>query len=76
MHRFIYLKQGLAVVLVVVGIKMLTEDVYHISIWISLGFIALVLVSCIALSLIVTGKRGDTGHAEHGHSSRPEEQEA
>jgi tellurite resistance protein TerC len=64
MHRFIYLKQGLAVVLVFVGIKMLTEDVYHLSIWLSLGFIAIILVTCIAASLIVTGRRPPEEHVD------------
>jgi tellurite resistance protein TerC len=65
MHRFIYLKQGLAVVLVFVGIKMLTEDVYHINIWLSLAFIAIVLITCVVISLVVTGKRETEGHTEH-----------
>ena len=59
MHRFIYLKQGLAIVLVFVGVKMLTEDVYHLSIWLSLAFIGLVLVASVVTSLVVSGKRED-----------------
>ncbi len=54
MHRFIYLKVGLALVLVMVGLKMLTEDVLHVSIWLSLGVIGLVLVSAILGSLFAT----------------------
>jgi tellurite resistance protein TerC len=54
MHRFIYLKLGLALVLVLVGLKMLTEDVLHLSIWLSLAVIGLVLVSSIVGSLIAT----------------------
>jgi tellurite resistance protein TerC len=57
MHRFIYLKAGLAFVLVFVGIKMLTEDVLHMPIWVSLGVIFAVLALAIGLSLMVTGRR-------------------
>jgi TerC family integral membrane protein len=57
MHRFVYLKTGLAVVLVFVGVKMLTEDLYHMSIWLSLAVIAAVLVVSVGASLIVTARR-------------------
>jgi tellurite resistance protein TerC len=56
MHRFIYLKAGLALVLVLVGVKMLTEDTLHISIWISLSVIGLVLLVSILASLYATRK--------------------
>jgi len=60
MHRFVYLKAGLSVVLVFVGVKMLSEEeVYHTSIWISL-VIAAVLTIAIIASLVVTGRRGQT----------------
>lgn len=54
MHRFVYLKAGLSAVLVFVGVKMLTDDTYHISIWLSLGVIGAVLAVAIASSLFVT----------------------
>ena len=54
MHRFVYLKIGLAAVLVLVGVKMLTEDVLHVSIWLSLGVIGLILVAAILGSLLAT----------------------
>jgi tellurite resistance protein TerC len=54
MHRFIYLKAGLSIVLMFVGVKMLTEDVFHMSIWLSLGVIAIVLTASIVGSLLVT----------------------
>jgi TerC family integral membrane protein len=54
MHRFVYLKVGLAMVLVLVGVKMLTEDVLHVSIWLSLGVIGLILLSAILGSLVAT----------------------
>jgi tellurite resistance protein TerC len=52
MHaRFTYLQQGLAVILVYVGIKMLISEWYHIPTPISLGFIAVVLTVAIILSM-------------------------
>ena len=54
MHRFIYLKVGLAAVLVLVGVKMMTEEILHVSIWLSLGAIGLILVSSILGSLFAT----------------------
>ena len=57
MHRFVYLKVGLAIVLIMVGVKMLTEDVLHVSIWLSLGVIGLVLVTAIGGSLLATRGR-------------------
>jgi tellurite resistance protein TerC len=64
MHRFVYLKIGLAMVLVLVGVKMLTEDVLHVSIWLSLGVIGLILVAAILGSLLATrGTRPEPGAA-------------
>ncbi|HEX2189340.1 MAG TPA: TerC family protein [Longimicrobiaceae bacterium] len=51
-HKFHYLRLGLAVVLVFVGAKMLLVDVYKIPILLSLGVIALVLGSSVAASLL------------------------
>jgi tellurite resistance protein TerC len=70
MHRFVYLKTGLAVVLVFVGVKMLTEELYHMSIWLSLGVIGAVLAISIGASLIVTARRerAGVGAASHGGS--------
>ena len=51
MSRFIYLKLGLAMVLVYVGIKMLISEAYHIPIGISLGLIAVILTVSIVASL-------------------------
>ena len=42
-HRFHYLKVGLSVVLVFVGVKMLAVDLYKVPIGVSLGVIVLVL---------------------------------
>ncbi len=54
MGRFVYLKIGLAVILVFVGIKMLISDLYHMPIGLSLGFIALALTVSIVASLRAT----------------------
>ena len=54
MGRFVYLKIGLAVILVFVGIKMLISDLYHIPIGLSLGFIATALSVSIVASLRAT----------------------
>jgi tellurite resistance protein TerC len=51
-HRFVYLKYGLALVLVFVGIKMLLVDVYKVPTAASLGVIAAVLTVSIAASLL------------------------
>ena len=59
MHRFVYLKLGLAVVLVWVGIKMaLKIDVLYIPTTISLGVIATVIGVSIWLSLRATRGQG------------------
>jgi tellurite resistance protein TerC len=51
-HRFHYLKVGLAGVLIFVGVKMLVMDVYPIPIGVSLTFIAVVLTVAVAASLL------------------------
>lgn len=61
MHRFIYLKLGLAFVLIWVGIKMLLLDVYKIPTPVSLGVVALIITVSIVMSLRAT--RGEGRHA-------------
>jgi len=51
-HKFHYLKIGLSVVLMFVGTKMLIVDFYKVPIGLSLGVIALVLLSSVGLSLL------------------------
>lgn len=51
MDRFVYLKLGLSVVLVFVGIKMVLVDVYKIPTPISLGVIAAILAVSVIASL-------------------------
>ena len=56
--KFAYLKLGLSAVLVFIGVKMLIEPFLHIPIGISLGVVALVLVTSIVASI----KWPQTGH--------------
>ena len=51
-HRFVYLKYGLAAVLVFVGAKMLLVDLYKIPTAVSLGVVASVIGLSIAWSLL------------------------
>jgi tellurite resistance protein TerC len=50
-ERFVYLSEGLAVILAFVGVKMLLVDVWHAPIWLSLGVICAVLTATILISL-------------------------
>jgi tellurite resistance protein TerC len=52
--RFIYLKAGLAAILVFVGIKMLLLDVYKMPIWLSLSVITASLTIAVVASLRAT----------------------
>lgn len=53
-HRFVYLKAGLAAILVFVGIKMLLLDVWKVPIWLSLSAIALCITVSVVFSLRAT----------------------
>jgi tellurite resistance protein TerC len=54
-HRFIYLKLGLALVLIWVGIKMLLKiDVYYIPTALSLAVVTLILGVSVTASMIAT----------------------
>jgi tellurite resistance protein TerC len=55
-ERFVYLSEGLAVILAFVGVKMLLVDVWHAPIWLSLGVIASVLGATILVSLQSTAR--------------------
>jgi tellurite resistance protein TerC len=56
MHRFRYLKLGLAAVLVLVGVKMLLLGVFKIPTWLSLIAIASLIGGSVVLSLRSTGE--------------------
>ena len=68
-HKFVYLKYGLAVILTFVGVKMLIVDIYHVPILVSLGFIILTLASTIAASLLFPPAPG-------GHRRKRRERQA
>jgi len=50
--RFHLLKYGLAVILMVIGVKMLLLDIYKIPVWIALGIVASVLLVSVVASLV------------------------
>ena len=51
-HRFHYLKIGLSVILVFVGVKMLVADILHVPVVLSLTVVAGVLCASVAASLL------------------------
>jgi tellurite resistance protein TerC len=55
-HKFAYLKYGLAVILTFVGVKMVIVDFYHFPIVLSLGVIILTLGISIGASLLYAPK--------------------
>ena len=56
MDKFHYLSYGLAIILIFVGIKMLVAEIYHIPIGMALGFIGIVLVGSVVVSLMFPAK--------------------
>ena len=64
-NRFEYLQQGLAIILVYVGIKMIVSHWYHIPTGISLVFIGLILLTSILLSLRKSKRESDEEPAPH-----------
>jgi tellurite resistance protein TerC len=69
--RFVYLKAGLAAILVFVGVKMLLLDVCKVPIWLSLSAISLSLLVAIGLSLRQTrgGSRDQPGEPQGAASA-------
>jgi tellurite resistance protein TerC len=56
-EKFRYLRTGLAIVLTFIGVKMLVVAVgFHIPIWFSLTFVAVVLLGSVVASLLIPGK--------------------
>ena len=55
-----YLPYGLGLILVFIGFKMLMLDVFHMPIWISLGFIVIVLAITAILSIRHSKKYNET----------------
>ena len=68
-HRFVYLKVGLSVILVWVGIKMALHDVYKVPTTLSLAVIISVIAIAVIASLIKTKGQGrheaEVGHKQH-----------
>lgn len=62
-HRFVYLKPALAIILSFIGAKMLLDEVFHIPTVASLGFIGLVLLAATVLSLFVKYRPASTDSA-------------
>jgi tellurite resistance protein TerC len=60
-QRFGYLHYGLAAVLMLVGVKMLIADFYHMPIALSLGLIAVFLATSIIASLLRVHRDGRDG---------------
>ena len=60
-HRFVYLKYGLAAVLVFVGAKMMLVDVYKVPVTASLAVIATLIGGAIAVSLWRGGRAESPG---------------
>ena len=56
-HKFRYLKIGLALVLVFVGVKMTIVDVLKIPVGVSLAVVGLLIAGAILSSLVVDGRR-------------------
>jgi len=60
-EKFRYLRTGLAIVLTFIGVKMLVVAVgFHIPIWVSLTFVALVLIGSVVASLLIPAKPDTT----------------
>ena len=72
-HKFVYLKPALAIILSFIGAKMLLADIYHVPTAASLGVVGVVLSAAIGLSLIVNRQRPATAEPtrESDHHSPP-----
>jgi tellurite resistance protein TerC len=70
--RFHYLKIGLSVVLVFVGVKMLIVDVYKVPIGLSLAVIATVLAAATVASLVWPKRSPHPDHVEREETTHDE----
>jgi tellurite resistance protein TerC len=72
-HKFVYLKPALAIILTFIGAKMLLADVYHIPTAVPLGVVGFILLAAIGLSLLVKRQRPESGgrSKETDHHSPP-----
>lgn len=69
MNKFYYLRVGLSMILIFIGVKMLIADFYKISILFSLSVIALILISSILFSIFRTSER--RSHKTRGREELP-----
>ena len=53
-ERFHLLKYGLAVILIVIGVKMLLLEIYKVPVWIALGIVILILSASVWASLVTS----------------------
>lgn len=65
MNRFVYLKIGLAAVLIWVGVKIALHDFWKMPTWLSLGGIIVILAVAIIASFVVTRRRGAQDDEPH-----------
>jgi tellurite resistance protein TerC len=72
--RFVYLKQGLAALLVFAGAKILLADIYKMPVAVSLGVIVAILAVSIGASLWAT-RRSSGGDAQPVIPPHPESAE-
>jgi tellurite resistance protein TerC len=72
-HKFVYLKPALAVILSFIGAKMLLVDLYHVPTAVSLTVIGSVLLTAVGLSLLVNRRRQATAEptTKTDHDSLP-----
>ena len=70
--KFRYLKLGLSVVLIYVGVKMVIADFFHIPTAWSLAIVAGVITTSVVASLIVSSREAAAAGREGGHESLPE----
>ena len=66
LDRFQYLNYGLAVVLGLVGLKMLLSDVYHPPVYVTLGAVVVVLGVAVLASLCATRNHTEADRIEPG----------
>ncbi len=70
LDRFAYLKPGIAILLVFIGVKMLVSPVVHLPVWVSLAVIALVAGGAVAASVWRDRRRPRAGPEQRGEPDR------
>ena len=63
-HRFVYLKNGVSIVLAFVGTKMLLRDVFDIPTLLSLGIVVGILGTAIVISMIATERTNSSAQRD------------